>query len=190
MPEIRSALAGLLPFQSPEIAIGEITGRDLVQLAGWPDSFPTVTSRLGQICDCAVPQDTLFASTNSAMTLFRIGPERIWLVAPAERNFGKELRPAFTSADAVVADLGQSRTVLRISGPLAADLLARFIAIDLDDRAFPVGRFAQTALLHTGALVHRVAANDFDLYVPRSYAVSIWESVAAAAELLPTALSP
>jgi methylglutamate dehydrogenase subunit D len=184
MPDIRSALGSQPRFRSSALAIDEITGRDLVQLAGWPDSFETVTSRLAQLCDCAVPRDTLAASTNGAMTLFRIGPERLWLAAPAERNFGSQLRAAFTSGDAVVADLGHGRTVLRVSGPLAADLLARFIAIDLDDREFPVGRFAQTALLHTGSLVHRSTPGDFDLYVPRSYALSIWESVTAAAELL------
>jgi sarcosine oxidase subunit gamma len=188
MPEIRSALVGQPPRRASNaksaLAIEEVPGRDLLQVAGWPDSFNAATTRLAQLCGCPVPRDTVSASTAGATTVFRIGPERLWVASPAERNLGAQLHGAFTSSEAVVTELGHSRTVVRVSGALAADLLARFIAVDLADREFPVGRFAQTALLHTGALVHRVAGDVFDLYVSRSYALSIWDSVIAAAELL------
>jgi methylglutamate dehydrogenase subunit D len=191
MPEFRSALAGQPPFRASiaelDLVIDEVTGRDLLQLAGWPDSFEAAQARLARLCGCPEPRDTRSASTSGATTLFRIGPDRVWLVAPVERNLGPQLDATFTANEAVVTELGHSRTIIRVGGRVATDLLARLIAIDLDDREFPTGHFAQTPLLHTGVLVHRAAFNDFDVYVPRSYALSIWESMTAAADLLPIA---
>lgn len=189
MPELRSALAGQ-PRLRPSIAdsilaIEEVGGRDLLQLAGWSESFEAVIARLAHRCGCAAPRDTRSASTAGATTLFRIGPDCVWLTAPADRNLGCSLNGVFTADEAVVTELGHSRTIIRVSGRAAADLLARFVAVDLDEREFPIGSFAQTALLHIGVLVHRAFSSGFDVYMPRSYAVSIWESMTAAADLLP-----
>jgi methylglutamate dehydrogenase subunit D len=193
MPEVRSALPGRPTVQGSNAdsapAIEEVTARDLLQVAGWTSSFDAMAMQLAQLCECPVPRDTLSASTAGATTMFRVAPERLWVAAPVERNLGAQLRGALTSGETVVTELGHSRTIIRVRGPRAADLLARFIAIDLADREFPVGRFAQTSLLHTGTLVHRTAGDDFDLYVPRSYALSIWEVMTAAAELLPGSLA-
>jgi sarcosine oxidase subunit gamma len=87
----------------------------------------------------------------------------------------------FTPHEAVVTDLGHSRTVIRITGTSATALLARGIAIDLDDGAFPVDRFAQTAIREVGVLLHRAAGESFDLYVPRSFAAWLWDWLTEAA---------
>jgi sarcosine oxidase subunit gamma len=183
MPELRSALSSLpVPRHvSEKLAIAEISGRDLVQLAGWPDSFATVASRIYQLVGASLPQETNRASATGETTVLMVGPERLWIAAPVARSLGAALRAMVTPHEAVVTDLGHSRTVIRITGPSATALLARGVAIDLDDSAFPVDRFAQTAMREVSVLLHRVAGESFDLYVPRSFAEWLWDWLKEAA---------
>jgi len=183
MLEVRSALSDLpVPRHvSAKLAIGEISGRDLVQVAGWPESFDAVALRIFQLLGSSMPQETYRASAAGETTVFMIGPERLWIAAPATKKLGAQLRAMFTPHEAVVTDLGHSRTVIRISGPSATAPLARGIAIDLDDNAFPVERFAQTAMREVGVLLHRAARESFELYVPRSFAASLWDWLTEAA---------
>jgi sarcosine oxidase subunit gamma len=185
MPEVHSALSGLATPRHEstprDLAIDEISRRDLVQLAGWPESFEMVASRVSQLLGSTVPQETCRASATGETIVFMVGPGRLWLAAPVARNLGMQLRTMFTPHEAVVTDLGHSRTVIRITGTSATALLARGIAIDLDDGAFPVDRFAQTAIREVGVLLHRAAGESFDLYVPRSFAAWLWDWLTEAA---------
>jgi len=181
MPEVRSALSGLAELQGgrepgsvPQVSIAEITGRDLVQLAGWPDSFGNAAARLAGLLSCEAPRDTRSAITAGETTLFMIGPERLWLAAPLADGLGARLRGVFAPELAVVTELGHSRTVLRIAGPASPGLLSRCIGLDLDPMAFPPEAFAQTSLRQIGVLLHRTDDECFHLYLPRSYAAWLW----------------
>ena len=55
------------------------------------------------------------------------------------------------------------------------DCLAKGISIDLHPSVFPIGAFAQTRLHHTAILLERSGDIRFELYVLRTFAVSIWE---------------
>ena len=56
-----------------------------------------------------------------------------------------------------------------------ASRAGRGISVDLHPRSFAVGAFAQTALHHTGVLLERCAPERYELYVLRTFALSIWE---------------
>jgi sarcosine oxidase subunit gamma len=178
MAEIRSALGDGGPIrrggaQHPGLETTEIVGRELIQVAGWPDSFDRIALEVAGLVACTAPVDWRIAVTQGEVTMFRVGPERLWIAAPRLPDLTTRLAQAFTTDDAVIAALGHSRTVLRLAGPGAAGLLGRCVAIDLDVDAFPVGAFAQTPLRQVGVLLHRVAGAAFDLYIPRSYALSL-----------------
>ncbi len=175
MAEPSSPLPADARIQAAGVTLQEIAGRDLVQLAGWPANFPAAAARLSELLACPLPADTRTAAASGATTLFMVGPERLWIAADATGGLVPRLRAGFAPEEAVVTELGHSRTVIRVAGAGAADLLARGIAIDLDQAAFPAGRFAQTGLHHTSVLLHRCDADAFDLYVPRSYARAMWD---------------
>ena len=64
--------------------------------------------------------------------------------------------------------------------PLAAATFARAclqrgIALDLHPPVFAVGHFAQTALHHVPVLLERSADLRYELQVPTTWAVSVWE---------------
>lgn len=191
MAEARSALAAVyragrigVEDGSTSVSIRERLERNLVQVSGWQSSFNSVCDRLAAILDCPVPTDLRRAKSSGDRTVFRVRPERLWITGPSDDDVLRQLDVASLGADAVVTDLGHSRTVLRIAGARSALLLNRGLPVDLDPEAFPANAFAQSAIHHMHVLVHRVdraQEHVFDVYVPRDLAVSFWEWLTEAA---------
>ena len=114
------------------------------------------------------------------------GPDQ-WLASrhPAPAG-GMEaaLAPPFAGLASIV-DQSHGRTLLRVTGPLVRDALAKGLAIDLHPREFKTGHAAVTAVAHIG--VHLWQIDDrptYDFAVPRGFALSFWHWLeASAAEL-------
>jgi heterotetrameric sarcosine oxidase gamma subunit len=73
-----------------------------------------------------------------------------------------------------VLDLSQSRVWLRLSGPSAAGFLNHHLPLDLRDSQFTQRRVACSAIHHVGVTLWRDLAS-FNLLIPRSFAVSIFQ---------------
>ena len=77
---------------------------------------------------------------------------------------------------AAVTTQGHGRTCIRLAGSNARDLLPKGCTLDFHFRHFSVDDCAQTTLGHVNAMINCIEnASTFDLFVPRSYAVSFWE---------------
>lgn len=76
---------------------------------------------------------------------------------------------------ASISDQSGGRTVLRISGPHARDLLAKGLAIDLDSRVFPPGSAVTSTISHMGVQVWVVDnPQAYDIAIARSFSESFW----------------
>lgn len=192
MPERRSALASTWAVgafgviqEPPAVILRECAPRCLIQLSGWPDSFGSICERITSRLSVRVPADCLTASAHDDVTIFRVGPTRLWFVC--DGDCGRRLRDFFASfdaMDAVVTEIDHSRTVIRVRGPEARTLINRGLPIDLENGAFPEHVFVQSVIHHVPVLVHRLPSQAdpvFDLYVPREYAVTFWEWLIEAA---------
>ena len=82
---------------------------------------------------------------------------------------------------ASISDQSGGRTVLRISGPRARDVLAKGLPIDLDPRGFPLGSAATSTISLMGVQLWQTGD-------PQSYDIAIFRSVSA--ELLALAYQP
>jgi sarcosine oxidase subunit gamma len=167
------------------VGIWERRARNLVQVSGWPESFDSVCQKLQAILNIAMPTDGLAAKSDGDRSVFRVGPERLWLSGPADDGIFGEIDEGALGDGSVVTDIGQSRTVLRISGADAPDVLNRGLPIDLEGDVFPPGAFAQSVIHHIPVLIHRIDAEGervYDAYVTRDYAVSFWEWLVNAVE--------
>jgi heterotetrameric sarcosine oxidase gamma subunit len=115
--------------------------------------------------------------------LLQIGPNRWLVVDHRDRLDGlaTSLKHA-ASMGFAVTDLSQARTVLRIAGHKARDVLAKACALDLYPSIFPVGACAATSVSGLAAML--IAVDDtptYDLYVPRTYGQYAWEWLCKAA---------
>ncbi len=193
MPEARSPLAGVYrPGRSgaaagePGVRIAEVRGLDLVQVAGWPDTFDGVAAAVSEATACPAPSDTRNAASADPVTVFMTGPERLLIVAPESQGLHGKLVARLAADQAAVTRLDHGRAVLRLAGSAARDVLAKGLPVDIDDSVFPAGAFAQSMLEEVAALVHRRPDEGgqpiFDIYVTRSLAhiVFAWLQEAAA----------
>ena len=110
------------------------------------------------------------------------GPER-WLVASpalAPDVLVASLR-ACAEGLASICDQSDGRIVLRVSGPSAADALARGFPIDLHPAVFKPGDTAITTVAHVACQIWRLDdAPTYDIAVPASFAASFRRWLAGA----------
>jgi sarcosine oxidase subunit gamma len=83
---------------------------------------------------------------------------------------------------AMIAEQGDGRCVLRVSGPKARQVLAKGLPIDLDPRVFKPGDVALSVAAHVN--VHLWQLDDaptYEMSVMRSFAGSFWSWLEASA---------
>jgi len=192
MLEQRSALAAVYRIghigaavESAPVRVVERLSKRLAQISGWPGSFPAVCQRLEASLDCPVPQDCRRAVTCNERSVFRVGPERVWLAGSARDTVLESIDADCFGSEAVVTEIAHSRTLVRVTGPQSGALLNRGLPVDLGEDVFGPASFAQSAIHHMPVLVHRLdtpGTLGFDIYVTREYAISFWQWLTEAAE--------
>jgi len=79
-----------------------------------------------------------------------------------------------------VVEVGESMTVIALTGPRAADVVSKGCTIDLHPSVFPSGIVVRTLLAKTGIILHQVSdtssgdAPTYEIYVHRSFADYAW----------------
>ncbi len=194
MFESRSALAAYAADRRPGAA-GDGAPLRLTEIRGWHLAHLTAfRAHGGEFRQCLArafgldpPEELYHGTTHGTVRVVRLTRDQYWWLAaddPGLRRLGRELPPSIGA----LTTLSAARVRLRIEGHAARDVLARGIAIDLHPDLFAVGRSAQTGLHHSGIFLERVAADSYELFVPRTFAASIWEWLIDAA--LPYGVSP
>ncbi len=191
MPETRSALASIYKtgiFSAsavqPGLSIRERPLGDLVLVSAWPDTFDAVCCLLSQELETQMPETYRCSVVGVKCSVYMVAPRRL-LICADDAGLGPKLAARFTTDQAVVSELGHSRTLIRLEGPETRALLSRGLPVDLDPSVFPRGAFAQSAIHHIWLLIHNVSPDDrhgvFDIYVPRAFAVSFWHWITSVA---------
>ena len=90
--------------------------------------------------------------------------------------------PVLLANIAAVAEQGDGRVVLEISGPCARAALAKGIPVDLDPRAFQPGDAAQTMASHLNLHIALLDPSPvFELIGSASFAGSLWSWLSSSA---------
>jgi methylglutamate dehydrogenase subunit D len=83
---------------------------------------------------------------------------------------------------ASISDQSSGRTVIRVSGTRARDVLAKGLPIDLDPRVFPLGSAATSTISLMGVQLWQADdTRSYDIAVFRSLSESFWRWLAASA---------
>ena len=165
---------------STGVEIGEHRFRHMLNLRGHAKDA-AFSAAVKKAIGCALPQklNTVYSKSGGPMIL-ALGPDE-WLIVSdddagtLEIKLGKELKGQHASITAV----GEGRTVIKLGGAHARDVLAKGCPLDLHPMAFAPGQSAQTTLARTDILLHcltpgRGKAEVFDIYVARSFAEYAW----------------
>ena len=102
-----------------------------------------------------------------------LGPDAWLIEVPAETEdaVARELEKSLSGCHASVAVVGDGHVTLSLSGPRAADVLAKGMTLDLHPDRFGPGSCARSLLGRVPARLHRPGdALLYEVTVPRSYA--------------------
>jgi sarcosine oxidase subunit gamma len=171
-PEGRSALTSGIVEAPGRLRMAERRGLAMRQISTRPESLAAAAFR--QAAGFDLPAANRAASSDDVTALW-LGPGR-WLAVGGVARSTERLETGLAGLAATI-DVGHARTVIRIAGPAARDLLQKEWPLDLDDDAFPRDAVAQSVMHHVGCLLHAVDDRPptYDFYVPRSFAAWLHE---------------
>jgi heterotetrameric sarcosine oxidase gamma subunit len=100
-----------------------------------------------------------------------LGPDR-WLLVSNLMTPGAIIRNCTEALDGILhnaVDYSAGLVALRITGPNARQILASGSGVDFRPGKFPVGTCCRTNFAHVAAVIVAESADQFDIYVDRSY---------------------
>ncbi len=183
MPEIRSPLTsiirpgdyGIEADKSIALVLSEKQPGALVQLAGWQDFSEASAPALTALGFEGLGNYRTVRTVDKA-SCFRIAPDKLLL----RHQNSVVLHAALEKLDPACSPtlgLSHARWLIEIEGPEVEALLARLAPLDCTLAEFPQGTFAQTGIYHIGVLLHRVSKEKFEMLVPVSWVVSLWDLI-------------
>ncbi len=184
-----SALAGIAvpgrfgkPDGEPGVMIGELSGLGLATVASRQGQDAALKSAVLQAYGVQLPESSRVAQ-GSAVSFIGYGLGQ-WLAVSeslAHEALAGDLSQRLAGL-ASISDQSGGRTVLRVSGPRARDVLAKGLPVDLDPRAFPLGSAAASIIGHMGVQLWQVDdTRSYDIAVFRSLSQSFWRWLTASA---------
>jgi len=163
------------------VALSETQPGSIVQLAAWRGQEHAVMAAIRDIDGLALPDGAGAGVFSETKAVFGFAPGK-FLVVDQEEGLAARLSGAITMDVGTVTDLSHGRTAIRIAGPKAEWVLAKFFAVDFSLAALPLGSGISTVHHDIFAQIQRTGPEQFDLYVFRSFARAFWTSLGHAAE--------
>ncbi len=145
---------------------------------------PMFLEEVRRLFDVALPLTPNTTTRTAALSALWLGPASWLLVAGAASplvDYAAK-RDALNAAGGALFDVSAARVAWMLSGPRAADVLAKGCPLDFHPRAFPAGSCAQSVYGHVNALIDRRGDDpSFTMMVARSFARDVWHSLVGAA---------
>ncbi|MER8581091.1 sarcosine oxidase subunit gamma [Mesorhizobium sp. M1423] len=164
-----------------EIILSETRPGSILQLAAWPGQEKALMAGIRTVTGLALPDGAGGGVTDGVRSVFGFAPGKFTMVDEAE-GLASAFADGVTPSIGTVTDLSHGRTAIRIAGPKAEWVLAKFFAIDFALPAFPIGAGRSTMHHDVFAQIQRTGADQFDIYVFRSFARSFWKALCLASE--------
>lgn len=167
----RTGRFGARPDDAPGVVVAEYRPRSIVQVNGAPE--PGVLAGALGAPDADVTPNRAFRA--GAVSYAWNGPGQ-WLAESDEhqpRELIEHIESALSAHGASTTDLSHARTVVRVSGPAATDLLAKLCPIDIE--AMRTGDSAVTLAGPLNVQIAKSGEEEYRLYVFRSFGRAMWE---------------
>ncbi|WP_295073455.1 sarcosine oxidase subunit gamma [Tabrizicola sp.] len=173
MPELiaKSALEGR-SLNLGGVSLAEVDVGPITSVAVLPGGAKTVARGLKAL-GLAMPEPNTFVE-KKGLRIVWTGREQAFLIGAES--------PVLEGA--AVTDQSDGWAVLSLSGPAAADVLARLVPMDLRIVACPVGTALRSQLNHMNAVILRTGDYAFEIMVFRSMARTAWHELETATHMV------
>ena len=184
-----SALAGIAvpgrfgkPGGEPGVVIQERVGLGLATVAARKGQADALKAAVASVYGVELPASSRVAQ-GAQVSFVGYGPGQ-WLAVSeqlANEALARDLAQHLKGL-ASISDQSGGRTVLRVSGPRARDVLAKGLPIDLDPRAFPLGSATTSTISLMGVQLWQTDdTRSYDIAIFRSVSASFWRWLTASA---------
>ncbi len=162
MLEALSPIVGHAAHEAEGLALREAPGFTLIQYAG---ADRALARELG------VEPEFGKVEKSEGRSFIRVAPHQVWVL-------GEQIEVRQCHA----TPLSSGRSRFALEGEKARALLAACAAIDFSRSALGTGACAMTGIHHTPVLIQCTGPESFHIYVMRSFALSVWETLVDAAQ--------
>ena len=158
---------GKYPYEDRiKIIFSENRNLTIQQIAAWPDEISNIEKLLSDLLGLQQNIDFNKGEILNNNSVWRMEPSKWWLLGtsievPENLGTSLELSHAFTS--------------ISIEGKKSDILLNRHLPLDLRLDNFPINSSASSAIHHVSVKLFRIREKEFRLFIPRGFALSIWE---------------
>ncbi|MEW9805138.1 sarcosine oxidase subunit gamma family protein [Mesorhizobium sp. ZMM04-5] len=163
------------------VTLAEVQPGSIVQVAAWRGQEGSLISSIREVTGLVLPDGAGGGIATEAKAAFGFAPGK-FLVVDQDEGLAAAFAGSVTAETGTVTDLSHGRTAIRVAGPKAEWVLSQFFAVDFSLLAFPEGSGLSTVHHDVFAQIQRTGAEQFDLYVFRSFARSFWKSLCHASE--------
>ena len=144
----------------------EIKNIEITQIICWPEKIEELNNFLINNLNIKMVPSFNKGIVFENKSLWRMEPLKWWL-------FNKEIK--ISDQIATTLDISHAYTSIEIKGDNSTLFLNRHLPIDLRTKNFPNLSSASTAIHHVSVKLFKVSSNNYCLYIPRGFALSIWE---------------
>ena len=182
-PHRRSALKGVLEAGTygrelvggPGVILRERPNLWITQVAAYGHTAEEAGTIIENLLGAFPPREPNRSVRVEATQICWVGPHRWWIIETKQEHRADAIARQLGDGAAVTAQ-GHGRSCIRLAGPSARTLLSQGCTLDFHPSRFAAGHCAQSSLGHVNALINCLDDEPiFDLFVLRSYAVSVWE---------------
>lgn len=163
------------------VTLAETQPGSIVQLAAWRGEERAMIDAIAEVTGLTLPDGAGGGVAADSKAAFGFAPGK-FLVADHDEGLAAAFGKAVDPQTGTVTDLSHGRTAIRIGGPKAEWVLAKFFAVDFALPALPLGSGLSTVHHDIFAQIQRTGADRFDVYVFRSFARSFWNALCHASE--------
>lgn len=159
----------------PGVRLGTVRHCEIVSVIVAKGKVPALAAVFKKDFGLSLPGMGATASARG-VTLIGVQPGAWLAVQPGGANLAARL-DGKAGKLAMITSQSHGRTLMRMAGPRARDVLAKGTAVDLHSGVFKPGMAAATQFGHVAVTIVCTGADSFDLITASTFAASFWEGM-------------
>ena len=180
--QFESALAHRAEPTNTYVSLREITTRGMIDLRGLPSDRKFMAAAK-EVLGFDLAKTPRSSNTFGDVKALWLSPDQ-WLILCARENapaLAADLAKAVEKTHALAVDVSDMRSIIRVEGERAREVMMKGCSLDFADTDFTPGYVRRVRFAEIAALFNIVDDNTVDLYVFRSYANYAWDFLLKAA---------
>ena len=180
--QFESALAHRAEPTNTYVSLREITTRGMIDLRGLTTDRKFMAAAK-EVLGVDLPKAPRTSNTFGEVKALWLSPDQWFILCAREKApaLAADLAKAVEKTHALAVDVSDMRSIIRIEGECAREVMMKGCSLDFTDTDFTSGYVRRVRFAEIAALFNIVDDNTVDLYVFRSYANYAWDFLLKAA---------